>query len=101
MTTRRWLALLVAALLPLAWLPLAIPEILGSDGFPRWFWFGQIGVMLYGVLLIFVSIRLILRNRALSDGQRAGWLVACILAAPFGLVVYLFVHCRTGAPHAQ
>jgi uncharacterized membrane protein YhdT len=94
---RSWSCLFSAAVLALAWLPVAAREILGSDGFPGWFWPVHLTVMAYGVALIVVSVRLVLRNRALSDGQRAGWLFAVILLSPFSLIAYLLTH-RPAAP---
>jgi hypothetical protein len=89
---RSWSCLFAAAVLPLLWLPVAAREIVGTDGFPGWFWPVHLTVMAYGLALIVVSIRLVLRNRDLSDGQRAGWLFAVILMSPPSLIAYLVTH---------
>lgn len=86
--------LLAAAVVPFAWLPVLIPEILGTDGFPSWFWPVHLTFMAYGVALIIVAVRLVLRNKTLSDGQRVGWLVAVLFLSPLALIAYLLTRLR-------
>ncbi len=95
LTTRRWWCLLVAALLPLAWLPFALRALLGTDGYPRWFLPVQSGFVVYGFALLVVSALVVRRDPALTGAQRAGWLIAVVFLSPLGLLAYLFRHGRT------